>query len=143
MAEDRFWQRVRKTETCWLWTGYRNDNGYGQVGFNGHVRLAHRVAYTLAFGIIPEGMDVLHHCDNPSCVRPDHLFLGTQLDNIRDRDTKGRGVVPAILTDVQAQKIKVALEDDHYGLKASLARQYGVSLSTVSAIAHGRLRKTP
>jgi hypothetical protein len=78
-------------DACWEWNGHRNDRGYGLIWHNGrHVR-AHRVALILALGSIPDGLLVLHHCDNPSCVRPSHLFVGTQADNMRDMAHKGRG----------------------------------------------------
>lgn len=90
--ETRFWSHVHKTPTCWVWTGTTNKSrrGYG-IMVHGGVRVqAHRLAHTLLVGPIPEGMFVCHHCDNPPCVRPDHLFLGTQADNIHDMMQKGR-----------------------------------------------------
>lgn len=82
-----FWLKVTKTDTCWLWTGRRDKNGYGKVG----AALSHRVFWELHNGHIPDGLYVLHHCDNPPCIRPTHLFLGTQADNVRDMAAKGRG----------------------------------------------------
>lgn len=87
---ERFWPKVEKTDGCWLWTANTRPNGYGLFGSVG----AHRVAYELCVGPIPSGMYVCHRCDNPACVRPDHLFVGTQLDNMRDMVTKGRGRQP-------------------------------------------------
>jgi len=88
---ERFWEKVEKTDGCWLWTSTLNTWGYGQfqIGRTKQYR-AHRIAYELTYGPIPAGMHVCHHCDNPRCVRPDHLFLGTHLDNMRDRQAKGR-----------------------------------------------------
>jgi hypothetical protein len=93
---DRFWEKVDKTSECWLWTGSRyRSGGYGQFaveydeGRQRHGR-AHRVAWILTHGAIPAGMEVLHSCDNPICVNPDHLFLGTQQDNMDDMIAKGR-----------------------------------------------------
>jgi hypothetical protein len=82
-------------ENCWDWLSYKNPSGYGQTkigGRNGKHILAHRLSWIVYFGEIPEGMHVCHKCDNPSCVNPNHLFLGTNLDNIKDRMKKGRSV---------------------------------------------------
>lgn len=90
---ERFWQKVKKTDGCWLWIGSRDTNGYGRIGTGGKTGLAsaHRVSYELTNGQIPDGLHVLHSCDNPSCVRPDHLSLGTHTDNMRDMWAKQRG----------------------------------------------------
>lgn len=88
--EERFWQFVHKTDTCWLWTGTRDGHGYGFLWVRRrHVR-ATRLSYALHHGSIPEGLSVCHHCDTPPCVRPDHLFAGTPKDNMDDRQRKGR-----------------------------------------------------
>lgn len=89
--EERFWARVEKTDECWLWTAYRLRSGYGWLRVNKVGWLAHRRSWALCNGSIPDGLFVLHRCDNPSCVRPDHLFLGTHQDNMTDMATKGRG----------------------------------------------------
>lgn len=87
----RFWSKVRKGDGCWEWQAKRFDNGYGSFAVSRNKNQgAHRVAWELTNGPIPAGMSVLHHCDNRPCVRPDHLFLGTQLDNMRDMLAKGR-----------------------------------------------------
>jgi hypothetical protein len=89
-ANNRFWPKVEKTSACWLWRGALANSGYGRVWFNRTMYQAHRVAYMLSNGQIPDGVDVCHRCDVKICVRPDHLFLGTRLDNMRDAATKGR-----------------------------------------------------
>jgi hypothetical protein len=86
----RFWRNVQKTPTCWLWTGAYQKPGYGKIGDGSHSKYAHRVSWELQAGAIPHGLQVLHRCDNPQCVRPDHLFLGTQADNVADMYAKGR-----------------------------------------------------
>jgi hypothetical protein len=87
-----FWDKVkiRSGIGCWEWQAYCNKDGYGQVGYQGTVTGAHRVSWILENGPIPDGLCVLHKCDNPSCVRPDHLFLGTRVDNSDDKVAKGR-----------------------------------------------------
>lgn len=89
---DYFWSRMDKSKECWPWIGKLNrENGYGQVRISGTIRpVVHRVAWELTYGPIPEGLLVCHHCDNPACCRPDHLFLGTMKDNIQDAVKKGR-----------------------------------------------------
>ena len=75
---------------CWIWTACSNGDGYGLIAINSQPSRAHRVSWSLHKGIIPDGVNVLHKCDNPSCVNPDHLFLGTQQDNVTDMIQKNR-----------------------------------------------------
>lgn len=94
MADAHAWHLERAIpvpETgCWLWLGAEKGNGYGNVRVGAGNQPAHRVAYTKAVGPIPEGMDVCHKCDTRSCINPDHLFVGSRLDNMRDAKRKGR-----------------------------------------------------
>lgn len=95
---DRFWEKVDRSggsESCWLWLANTNggtisESAYGRFKVDGRNRLAHRVAWELIHGSIPNGLWVLHRCDNPKCVNPGHLFLGTRSDNMRDAGRKGR-----------------------------------------------------
>lgn len=88
---ERFWARVDVVVgSCWVWTGAVGDHGYGRITEKGKRYRAHRMAWLINCGEIPEGLSVLHKCDNPSCVNPDHLFLGTQKVNIADGIQKGR-----------------------------------------------------
>lgn len=88
----RFWAKVQKAggDRCWIWTAAKNKLGYGLFGIGRRSLLAHRVAYELTHGSIADGMLIRHRCDNPSCVRPDHLLQGTDADNMRDSIERGR-----------------------------------------------------
>lgn len=97
LISERFWPRVQKTETCWLWGGAKSRQGYGALHIPGtanDVILVHRLSYQLHYGCFDKALFVCHHCDNPSCVRPDHLFLGESRDNVADAVTKGHMVGP-------------------------------------------------
>lgn len=86
----RFWVKVKETSTCWIWDSYKKEDGYGCFSVNGKDILSHRVAWEIINGPISEGMCVCHHCDNPSCVNPDHLFLSDHAGNMIDKQKKGR-----------------------------------------------------
>jgi len=134
------------TETgCWLWEGAPNPFGYGELHVHGHTEFAHRVSWTLHRGEIPDGLCVLHKCDTPACVNPDHLFLGTRTDNMIDKVKKGRQrggglrgsmVVGAKLTEADAETIK-AWPKKH-GSGTMLARKFGVNKALIGRIRHGK-----
>jgi hypothetical protein len=146
---DRFWSRVDKTGDCWLWTYCKNTCGYGVfgVGTGKHV-LAHRAAWTYTNGDIPKGLSVLHKCDNPICVRPAHLFLGTQRDNVRDMWRKGRNARMALharrgIKHYRARltpEIVAAARERYAGggiSQSSLATEFGVSQTAISKAIRG------
>jgi hypothetical protein len=130
---DRFWDKFdRPEEGCWQWKAMTDENGYGHVSPS---KYAHRVAWLLWFGPIPEGINVCHRCDNPGCVRPDHLFLGTQADNVQDCIMKKRHVPPRPKTILTASQIKQIRMSYLAGLtQLALSHQYGVDRSTIGYI---------
>lgn len=89
---ERAWEKVDKSGDCWEWTGQLNVYGYGVIKWDGKSRRASRIIYALTYGPIPDGLFVCHKCDNPRCVRPDHLFLGDHKDNAADMVQKGRAL---------------------------------------------------
>ena len=90
MTREKFLLKVDKTETCWLWTSYRNAKGYGCTSHKNKSMLAHRMSFKLFKENFDADLCVLHHCDNPSCVNPNHLFVGTQKENMEDCIRKNR-----------------------------------------------------
>jgi len=142
---DRFWAKVNKTDSCWLWMGSKagDRRNYGSLYWRGTNRRAHRVAYELEYGSIPDGLYVCHQCDTPECVRPTHLFLATQKRNIQDMITKGRKASQAgeygsqsklTLADVRAIRSSSDRQQD-------IARRFHISQQQVSGIKTGRYWK--
>ena len=143
----RFWAKVDRggPDECWEWTASRMPKGYGQIGSEERkTLLAHRVSYELHNGPIPADHDICHRCDNPPCVNPGHLFLGSRQDNMRDCSSKGRVVVPATqgerngsarLTEAQAIEILTRHANGERGSR--LASEFGVTHAAVSALIHG------
>ena len=87
---ETFWQQVNKTEGCWLWTGSLTEKGYGKVTYKRRTYRAHRLIYEKLVGPIPTGYFICHTCDVPNCVNPNHLWIGTHKENMRDMCIKGR-----------------------------------------------------
>jgi hypothetical protein len=144
-VEKRFWERVNKLSAtdCWNWTGSMGSHGYGTLSVDGNPRTTHRLAWELTTGPIPDGMHVLHHCDNRRCCNPSHLFLGTNLDNIQDMVKKGRQSkgasknakkgeenVTAVLTAEQVLDIRRRVGNGEH--QRDIAKEYGVSQGHVS-----------
>lgn len=152
---EKFWKMVDFGEEneCWIWKGGTNGSGNGL----GHGKLvisrdhgkakneyAHRISWVLHYGQIPDGMFVCHHCDNPPCVNPKHLFIGTQVDNMKDMASKGRTGKGAFgerqhsakLKEKDVVEIKTALRD---GQKMSvLSKRFGVTIQAIHHIKTGR-----
>ncbi len=135
--EDRFRERIEKTSTCWWFTGTLSKAGYGQLGDRGKLVYTHRLAYELHVGRpIPVGMEVCHRCDNPACVRPSHLFLGTHRQNFEDAARKGRmrGLKGEASPCAKLKKEQVlAIRSDPRSHRA-IGRDYGISNRHVSGI---------
>jgi hypothetical protein len=115
---------------CWEWTGKRFNSGYGCFRMRGEARLAHRVMMALVQAGIPEGACVLHHCDNPPCVRPSHLFFGGHRDNALDAISKGRMRGPAVSSVAVRHQLAAGVS------QSRIAREAGVSRQRVWQIAH-------
>lgn len=143
---ERFWQKVEKTDTCWVWrASKKNRHGHGQFGLSHHGSMraipAHRVSWQLTFGVIPNGLYVCHKCDNPSCVRPDHLFLGTQKDNMQDAVAKGRmarGERLGKLTETQIKEIRSLFQTTSLTQK-ELAEHFEISRANMHRILHRKV----
>jgi hypothetical protein len=143
-AAERFWSKVQKRDGgCWEWQAFRNADGYGRFGIAGGARPAHRIAYANEVGAIPKGMQVLHACDNPACVNPEHLWLGTHNENMADRTRKGRQAHPrgslggnARLTEGDIPVVRSLRAGGR--TIASIASSYGVTEGAISHILLGR-----
>lgn len=159
---ERFWARVHKDgptlahmdSPCWIWTGARDQSGYGTLGCRTHTERAHRVAFWIRHGRESRAL-VCHHCDNPPCCNPEHLFEGTKSDNALDMVSKGRNFVPPIerhwsrlhpqFNRGSACHLSKLTEDDVRAIRASserqvdLAARYGVGQPAISSI---KLRKS-
>lgn len=144
-VEDRFWAKVDKNgpimshmkTRCWKWLAYCGNSGHGRLRYQGSQKLAHRISWILHNGEIPKGLQVLHKCDNPSCTRPDHLYLGTYKDNVKDMVDRGRVVTRrgeksnmAKLTREQVKEIREKYNSTNI-LKSQLAKEYKMSYCAI------------
>jgi hypothetical protein len=150
MMDDRFAERFfakidipDDENDCWTWLACKNALGYGNIGLSGHILLAHRASYELLVGTIPDGMCILHSCDNPSCVNPNHLRIGTRQDNMDDKVSRGRcsclrgeNAPNAKLTQAEVDAIR--LEYTGAMTQTRLAAKYGVTQMQIGNIVNNR-----
>lgn len=131
----RYWAKVRRGPSCWLWEGSTTPDGYGTISVGGRPVYTHRLAWAIVHGPIPVGQSVLHRCDTPGCVNPAHLFLGTQRDNMRDAVQKGRLRIARRRTRSFKPDV-IARYLDGGVTAAALASEYGVHKLTVLRWVH-------
>lgn len=148
--EERFWRHVdvKHFDECWEWDGALFSNGYGSIRIGSRRGLTHRIAYELKFGPIPNGLYVLHSCDNPKCCNPNHLFLGTQLDNMHDMHKKKRWKCSnrggelnsnCKLSDVEVEEIKKLYVSGSYSYR-DLSKIYHVTYGHIGKIITNKFR---
>lgn len=141
---ERYWSKVavRGEDECWEWTGGRGGGGYGVFRVDGPSAYAHRLSWKLATGSIPEDKCVCHTCDNPACVNPSHLFLASHVENVRDRDEKGRSARGAKNGNAKLTRDKVREIRRLYAsgkhTQETLGQQFGVTDAQVSRIVNRR-----
>ena len=147
LRQDKFFGRIHRDPAtgCQLWQGGKTGRGYGQLMYDGKLWYAHRLAWTMANGPIPDGQWVLHKCDVPHCVNPGHLFLGNNADNMADKVSKGRnphgeGHVRSKLTDHIVLEARELWRSGEHTVR-SLAERYGVSGHTIYMAMTGKTWK--
>lgn len=133
--EERFWEKVQKTDGCWLWTASTNSCGYGSLyrGWGDFRIAAHRLSYELHVGPVPDGLCVLHSCDVRRCVNPAHLSLGTPDDNMRDMRVRDRQRYTKLTA---GGVLEIRSRAANGETKAALAREFGVAPATIRKVVH-------
>ena len=136
-AVERFWNQVNKTDTCWLWVGGGRSGPYGAIAVDGKKERTHIFSWKLHTGKDPKPLWVLHKCDNPLCVRPSHLFLGTRMDNTKDMLQKGRST-----RGIKQHSCKLTWENVHLIRRSkegrvALAREFNVTPQHIDRIRRG------
>lgn len=144
---ERFWNRVNKgsENECWIWTGYLNSDGYGRAKRHGKADGVHRISWELSNGKVPEPLQVLHKCDNPRCVNPKHLFLGTPADNVIDCISKNRRRYANGETHHKARLSDSEILEIHRLYKSGIptldiAKQFGVNRNWINLVLSGKRR---
>lgn len=138
-----FKTKYKVSDGCWEWLATKNQDGYGRVSWGGRLESAHRVSWTIENGCIPKGLQILHKCDNPGCVRPSHLFIGTISDNMKDAYSKGRASKigdkngRSRLTWEIVRSIRRAWATGIH-TRASIAKSLNVAATTVERIISGK-----
>lgn len=148
----KFWTKVNKTSSCWLWVGCKNKQGYGQFRVRPKAYLSHRFSWLIHNGAIPDKQYVCHSCDTPACINPDHLFLGSQTDNMQDMFLKGRHYSQRGTNNQPTGKAhhfyytghKITRQDAETIRKDSrtnvqIAKEFGVDPSLISKIKHNKI----
>lgn len=139
LSQQKFWNKVRRTMGCWIWQGAILQSGYGCHSTDGKLWRAHRLSYILVKGSIPQGLNVLHKCDNPRCVNPSHLFLGNQSDNLFDSIAKGRngGGENHRYAKLTNGKVKLIRRLTGTLSQRTLAKMFGVHRTTLRSVQRG------
>lgn len=161
---NKFWQKTQKADgsDCLWWSAYRNKTGYGYFFLRGLYIRAHRAAYIICHGSIPDGLHVLHSCDNPSCVNPEHLSVGTHVENMKQRHARGRYVfnyngnhhlqkdptvvrgsnnARAVINEEIAFQMRLDFSQGKFKSKAHGAKLYGVSITVMQTVLSGKTWK--
>ncbi len=137
IKKERFYSKIKKTRKCWLWTAAKNNMGYGVIGNKTGVYLAHRYSYFISKGNIPKHKSVCHTCDNPPCVNPEHLFVGSHKINAADMVRKNR-VSWALIDLKTAEKIRRDYRRKDV-IQSELGNIYGISQESVSKIINRKI----
>lgn len=141
--EERFWNYVdrKNDDECWLWTGNKDKDGYGSLRTTTYQVRAHRVSYKIHYGEFQNDLVVRHRCNNPSCVNPAHLAIGTHQDNMDDKTAAGHNRANETHPNVKFSNETVRMIREATGLRKDIARKFGVSESQVGNIRSGAQRK--
>jgi hypothetical protein len=140
--KELFFDLIFKTFDCWIWLGSYNENGYGVFHYDKKLKLAHRFSYEFYKGEIPKGLFVCHSCDNTACVNPDHLWLGTQEDNMNDMIAKGRGFLKTFRSYTDEEVMLVFKMFEEGASKGHISRTIGMSTRHITSILRGEDRKS-